>query len=612
MKIICITLTFSFCLFVCSNTLIAQNTELDSLEAAYNKATTDTAKLSVLLKKRYTVYLGQPDQLLKLYKSGYEIAQRLGNKPLMSKIALFTGATYAYGKSDEGTAFQWYQTATRIAEEAKDDQSCEAAYYALGIIYEHQGFKDKMYENFLKAFSYSQRLNTPSVKPLRGLMDAYKADGQLEKALAIAKKGVEIMDKPQINAFDQLVAYGDLFGIIKRIPNSTKQDKEIYLPKVNTLLDNIGLQQGSEELISIMNLSFDINRYDLVEKFGNQLLQLPDNSDFNIGYKADAHLQFAEMYEKLKNYPLSIQHWKQFTDIRVNTVKKAMTEDAGRKVIKAESERDLAIKQKEIEEQKLYILGISLVALLVLVLSGVAYYFYRREQKQKAELTRLNATKDRLFALLSHDLLSPIAYLKNIMMLVDWDLMSADEFKKTTKDLSNKVNNLYGMFENVLHWSISQMRGIKAKREKVNIKALIEEQIGLLEPIAKGKGITITHNIPSDFEWTVDKNHLDLILRNLLQNALKFTGTGGQISFDVSNTEGGKKLTLQDTGIGMPPEVMDKLFKVEQNAHREGTAKEGGTGLGLILTKELTGLNGGTIDVSSEVGKGTTFTLAFA
>ena len=163
------------------------------------------------------------------------------------------------------------------------------------------------------------------------------------------------------------------------------------------------------------------------------------------------------------------------------------------------------------------------------------------------------------------------------------------------------------------------MRGIKAKREKVNIKALIEEQIGLLEPIAKGKGITITHNIPSDFEWTVDKNHLDLILRNLLQNALKFTGTGGQISFDVSNTdlssgthEGGKKLTLQDTGIGMPPEVMDKLFKVEQNAHREGTAKEGGTGLGLILTKELTGLNGGTIDVSSEVGKGTTFTLAFA
>ena len=122
------------------------------------------------------------------------------------------------------------------------------------------------------------------------------------------------------------------------------------------------------------------------------------------------------------------------------------------------------------------------------------------------------------------------------MMPVDWDLMSADEFKKTTKDLISKVNNLCNMFENVLHWSISQMRGIKAKREKVNVKDLIEEQIGLLEPIAKGKGINISHNIPSDFEWTVDKNHLALTLRNLLQNALKFTKAGGQISFKVENT----------------------------------------------------------------------------
>lgn len=606
-----ITLTFSFCLFLFPNVLTAQNTEIDSLQAAFDKATTDTAKLSVLLKKRYTVYLGQPDQLLKLYKSGYEIAQRLGNKPLMSKIALFTGGTYAYGKSDEGTAFQWYQTATRIAEEANDNESCEAAYYALGIIYDHQGFRDKMYENFLKAFSYSQRLNTPSFKPLRGLISVYAADAQFEKALAIAKKGIEIMDKPHINTFDKLVAYGDLFGIMQRMPTS-QPDKNIYIRKVNVLLDNMASPRSSEELISVMNLCFDIDRYDLVEKFGIEVLKLPDSDGLIVVNKADAHWQLANIYEKQKNYPLSIQHMKASTDIRMAIVKKTMTEEAGRKVIKAESERDLAIKQKEVEEQKFYTLIISLVALLVLALGGVAYYFYRREQKQKAELTLLNATKDRLFALLSHDLLSPIANMKNIMMLVDWDLMSVDEFKKATKDLTSKVNNLYSMFENVLHWSISQMNGIKAKPEKVAIKDMVEEQIGLLEPIAKGKDINIAHNIPSDFEWTVDKNHLALILRNLLQNALKFTHTGGQIAFDGSYTEGGKKLTVQDNGIGISPEILDKLFKIEQNAHHKGTAQEGGTGLGLILTKELVELNGGTIDVASTVGHGAMFVLKFA
>lgn len=113
----------------------------------------------------------------------------------------------------------------------------------------------------------------------------------------------------------------------------------------------------------------------------------------------------------------------------------------------------------------------------------------------------------------------------------------------------------------------------------------------------------------------MDRNHFALILRNLFQNALKFTDRGGRINFGFkknNDTEGGQKvLKIEDTGIGMSKEVLEKLFKVEQNTHREGTAKEGGTGLGLILTKELVKLNGGTIDVTSEVGKGTTFTLVF-
>ena len=141
----------------------------------------------------------------------------------------------------------------------------------------------------------------------------------------------------------------------------------------------------------------------------------------------------------------------------------------------------------------------------------------------------------------------------------------------------------------------------------------------MFEPIAQDKGIHINQVIPESTTIDVDRDHLALIVRNLLQNALKFTHSGGQISFNALNTdlssgthEGGKKtITLQDTGIGMSQNTIDKLFKVEQNAHREGTDKEGGTGLGLILTKELVELNSGTIMVSSEEGKGTRFSMTF-
>ena len=235
----------------------------------------------------------------------------------------------------------------------------------------------------------------------------------------------------------------------------------------------------------------------------------------------------------------------------------------------------------------------------------------RRIEQQKTELAALNSTKDKLFALLSHDLLSPLANLKNIMMLVDWGMMSQEEFVVVSKKLVNNVNNLYSMFENVLHWSISQMQGIKPKFEQVNISEVVNEQITLFEPIAKSKNICIEQAISTDFVLCIDKNHLALIIRNLLQNALKFTNSGGSIVFNSQNTEGGAKLIIQDTGIGMTPDILAKLFKIDQTVKHKGTAQEGGTGVGLILTKELVIFNRGTIDVASEIGKGTTVVLQF-
>lgn len=232
----------------------------------------------------------------------------------------------------------------------------------------------------------------------------------------------------------------------------------------------------------------------------------------------------------------------------------------------------------------------------------------------------VNAAKDKLFALLSHDLMSPVNTLKNYTLLIDWGAMTQTTFAEAMLRFKTTLTNTSNMLENVLHWSISQLQGIKPIIETVNIQEIINEQITLLEAVAQGKNIHITQLIPSDATIQVDRNHFRLIVRNLFQNALKFTNKGGTIQFSYQNianpdqlgTEGGKKICIEDNGIGMPPEISAQLFQIDKNTQRIGTSEEKGTGLGLILTKELLELNGGQIDVSSEVGKGTIFTLTFS
>lgn len=290
------------------------------------------------------------------------------------------------------------------------------------------------------------------------------------------------------------------------------------------------------------------------------------------------------------------------------------------------NETDALIKKHAVEKQeqenallqsrnRLYIGG--LVALLVLIGIGTWAYWRLRQQKtiieaQRQSLASLNNTKDKLFAILSHDLMSPVAALKNYTMLMDWGAMNQEAFSNALQRLKGSINHTHSLLENVLHWAVGQMDGIKPKTEDVDLASVVNEQVAFIDPIAKDKRIEITQLISDDFNIPFDKNHLTLILRNLLQNALKFTNTNGKIMISTTHSEQGQRLlSITDNGVGMSEEIMSKLFNVNENTHRKGTQSERGTGLGLILTKELIELNGGKIEVTSELNKGTTFVVSF-
>lgn len=608
MKKITILLTF---LWAFTLPLSAQNnTPTDSLERVFNAAATDTARLSVLINAQIYDYLAQTDQALVLYQKGLAIAQKAGEDKKAVQLMLCIGDLYEQGKLNGYEALPWYQKALELGGKIGDDAGCARACDRIGFIYDHQGLRDKMYDYTLKSVYFTEKTALPRADYFTTLIYRYNVDNRLNEAYTVGKRLEQLEDKGYFKGQQKLEFYGYFLQILKKMPDKQKETK-IYKDKILQIIDTIDL---GDDVVNIGNVAYfclDINRPDLAIKLATKLLTVKTTRK-SPELAAYGHKYLAEAYEMLGNYPLSTKHYKAYAAAQVDFVTTSLTNQSREKTLIIESEKALLIKQNEIDKQKWWVISGFCVAAVFLMSGLIIYHFFKREQKIKQELATLNATKDKLFALLTHDLMSPIANFKNILMLTDFGLLSQTEFKAIAKDLSLKAHNLHSMFENVLHWAITQLKGIKTKFEKTNIAAVVNEQISLLEPRAKGKQIEIKQLIPNDLVIDLDKNHLALVIRNILQNALKFTHTNGNIVFNSQNTEGGKKtISISDNGIGMTETIRNQLFQMDKNVQRKGTSAESGTGLGLILTHELIKLNGGTISVTSEAHQGTTFTLTF-
>jgi len=306
-----------------------------------------------------------------------------------------------------------------------------------------------------------------------------------------------------------------------------------------------------------------------------------------------------------------LESQREYSKLYAKIYKNMVNLESGRKVIRAEGERNLLVKQNEVERERFYRNLSFTIAIFLVLLSGLVLLFYKREQKQKKELTHLNTTKDKLFAILSHDLRSPVGILENNVMLTNWGALSQEEFSQMTQNLGQEVSQVRTMLDNLLQWSVSQMGGIKPMQEQIRLLDLLDSQIQLLSPAATKKSIQIVNDISETTTLLADKNHLAVIFRNLLQNAIKFTHRGGNISVKARQQQDKLLVEVRDTGIGMSKERLANLFRLSSTSSKVGTDLEQGTGLGLILVKELVEANEGSIEVNSEPNQGTLFKLYF-
>lgn len=231
---------------------------------------------------------------------------------------------------------------------------------------------------------------------------------------------------------------------------------------------------------------------------------------------------------------------------------------------------------------------------------------------QKRHLETLNNTKDKFFSIVAHDLKSPLNSLKAFTsLLIDrTEYFSKEEIIQTSKQAQQSVDNTIKMADNLIAWARLQMNDYENKPEQIHFREIVSTLLPVYKRIAEKKGIGLSWSYTDELTVYGDKNQIEFIVRNLLNNAVKFTHKEGAIQLHAFSLDNGHtRISVTDNGIGISDDGKQKLFSVGKNQSSKGTSGEKGTGLGLMLCYEFTKLNGGTIAVDSEEGKGATFNV---
>lgn len=225
------------------------------------------------------------------------------------------------------------------------------------------------------------------------------------------------------------------------------------------------------------------------------------------------------------------------------------------------------------------------------------------------ELVNINATKDKFFNIIAHDLRGPFNSFLGLTEVMAEELpnLTMDEIQAMIVSMRNSSSNLSRLLENLLQWARMQQGTFSIKREELELAPVIYESVAVLKETAMNKNIKVLVDIAEKLKVSSDYNVIQMVVRNLVSNAIKFTNNGGKVIVSAKYAENFVTVSIKDSGIGMNKKLIDNLFRLDVTTNRLGTNGEPSTGLGLIICKELIEKQGGKLWAESEEGKGSVF-----
>ena len=359
-----------------------------------------------------------------------------------------------------------------------------------------------------------------------------------------------------------------------------------------------------------------------IEKVIQNYLQLA-NIQMEMGnYKsaAKSFQQYIVFKDSLFNQKLTgnIANWR----VKYETAKKE------NEILKLNKENELHLS--EISKQKTLRNLFIIISFLILLLLIMVYYFSshykkmnrivrnknkqlddlnRKLEEQNSKLTTANDSKDKLFSIVAHDLKGPFNGLMGLTSILDEEIhtMNEEDIKVIAKSINSSSKRLFKLTKNLLDWARIQTETIKPNPESIKLQIIIEEFVETIKPVSKEKEIELNYTIFDGANAYCDPQILDTILRNLINNAIKFTHKGGVVSLIINEVEHNTQFIIKDSGVGIKPEELKIIFSEDTFISNVGTNGEKGNGLGIKICKELVEMSGGKLEGKSVPGEGTEF-----
>lgn len=627
----CFLFFFTCFCFLFFDLIAQENREVDSLlRQMERKNMPDSTRMELLSNLARAFQTISPEKSFEYIEEGLDLAQTKNNKKYTAEFLAHLGNTNWY-IGDYPNALYHILQALKINESLNYKNGISNNLVSLGLIYDNKGESDKALSYYEQAIELDRGRSDSSKlsATLNNIGVIYQRKGQLKKALDIFLQALIVADRQnnERSIGVSLNNIGDTYYEFHEYSASISWQRKA-LAIEQKIQDNEGIAYSYNAIGKAYSA---LNKLDSAEHYAQNALVISNRYQFKPQIK-EVLLNLKSIFFAKGDYKKAMVYADSIVAMTENLFgedkNKAINQlqqryELDKKETEIESlQKDNRIKEIEIENQQLWRnIWVITLGVAVAFILGLVFLYAQRVKTNKRlnkinqelngknqELHKLNATKDKLFSIISHDLRSPFNTLKSTLELMKENAFSPTEIEKVSSLLHQNVENISYTLDNLLQWSISQMAGGEVHIERIKLEDIITETINFYAEVARQKEIdlVVLTLISPTIYVKADRNQLLLIMRNLVNNAIKFTFPKGKVTISAQIKDQEVEISVVDTGVGMSEERLNSLF-FPASRSTNGTSGEKGTGLGLLLVKDFVENNQGKIIVQSKQYHGTSF-----
>ncbi|MFD2532853.1 tetratricopeptide repeat protein [Gracilimonas halophila] len=592
--------------------LIEENPDSDDLSHHYNS-----------LAQAHSLK-GDHKKAIQMFEEAQKYLGRLpSNISERLSIGLLQNSAVAYRSLGQmNAALSNYLEAVEFANSRKDTAILIVLYNNLVTVYNDMEDPERAIYYLRRSLEMAETENSKSdiLRARLNLGNALSNNEQYEEALENYElaEGLFLELRPQVPPAILLHNQGSTLAKMGRY----EEGEKLMLESLE-LTEQMGILEGSYyNYLVLGSMYLDTGRLQESVRFLSNASSAAERIG-NTEYKLNAVEKLNRAYSRLGDFEEAYRLLNEFnvlSDSLSDLEKERELADLKSQLeLTRQSEINRLLEDKQVQQERriqfqviMIFSGGVIIALIIVLLFMMKKTSKEREEmlktlkEQKTELEEVNSSKDKLFAIISHDLRSPLTSMQGILYMMKNNLISKDEVELMVNEMEGSIQKNLNVMEDLLVWAKEQLSGVEMNLKPIDLKKVTDDVVVGQEFVADKKGVKIIQKVPQNMTVLADLNALKMVMRNVVYNAIKFTDKGDIIEISTSENENTTQLLIKDSGIGIPEEAKDKIFD-SKNWTREGTQNEKGTGFGLSISKDFLERMNGRIWFESEEGVGTSF-----